>query len=72
MCAAQAMLERVRIVQAYDAEENNELTIAEGDEVNVYRKNDDSGWWFGEITNGTNKGKKGVQLFFCSCLLFFK
>lgn len=49
----------MRVVQAYDAEENNELTIAEGDELNVYRKNDESGWWLGEVVSGVNKGKKG-------------
>lgn len=48
-------------MQAYDAEEANELTIAEGDELFVYRKNDESGWWLGEIVSGPNKGKKGVS-----------
>ena len=52
-------LMRVKIVQSYDAEETNELSISDGDELFVYRKNNESGWWLGEIIAGANKGKKG-------------
>lgn len=53
------MLEVARIVQAYEAEEANELTIELDDEVNVYRKNEDTGWWLCELRTGANVGKKG-------------
>jgi hypothetical protein len=53
------VLEVARVVQAYEAEEANELTIELDDEVNVYRKNEDTGWWLCELRSGPNAGKKG-------------
>jgi hypothetical protein len=35
------------------------LTIEVGDTLWIYRKNDETGWWLGEICDGPNAGKKG-------------
>jgi len=44
----------VRANYAYDAEEETELTFAEGDIISVI-KEDSSGWW-----EGSCNGKRGV------------
>eukprot|EP00019_Armaparvus_languidus_P000930 CAMPEP_0168605070 /NCGR_PEP_ID=MMETSP0420-20121227/15715_1 /TAXON_ID=498008 /ORGANISM="Pessonella sp." /LENGTH=647 /DNA_ID=CAMNT_0008644391 /DNA_START=380 /DNA_END=2323 /DNA_ORIENTATION=- len=52
-------IEHVRVIQSYDAEDANELTIEEGNTLWIYRKNDETGWWLGEVIDGPNAGKKG-------------
>ena len=49
-------VERARVLFSYSAENNDELTIDEGDVVTVLDKDlEDSGWWKGEVN-----GKVGV------------
>ena len=49
-------MERARVLFSYSAENEDELTIDEGDVVTVLEKElEDSGWWKGE-----HNGKVGV------------
>ena len=51
-----SIVERARVLFSYTAENNDELSIMEGDIVNVLEKElEDSGWWKGELN-----GKVGV------------
>ena len=40
--------EKVKALFNFDAGREDELTLKEGDIVNVYRKMDD-GWWMGQV-----------------------
>eukprot|EP00743_Colponemidia_sp_Colp-15_P010849 GILK01012010.1.p1 GENE.GILK01012010.1~~GILK01012010.1.p1 ORF type:complete len:1074 (-),score=228.04 GILK01012010.1:188-3313(-) len=47
-----------RCVEEYVGNEQNELTVHEGDIIMVLQQ-DDSGWWAGRVEQGTDKGKVG-------------
>jgi hypothetical protein len=53
------VLEVARIVEAYVAEETNELSIEVDDEVNIFRKNEDTGWLLCELRTGPRAGARG-------------
>ena len=49
-------MERAKVLYDYDAENEDELTIREGDIIVILDKHlEDSGWWKGELA-----GKSGV------------
>jgi len=49
------VIARVKALYQYDPQDPAELRLKEGDDIEVYQKNED-GWWYGQVTSSGERG----------------